>query len=71
MSAVAPRTPPARLVDEVRLLEALDEERDDLIDRLKEESQRAAVDEARRKPVRALVLDDLAEMKVPKTRPKT
>jgi hypothetical protein len=60
-----PATPPARLVDEVRLLEELDEERDDLMERLKEESQKAAVAQARRQPVRILMLDALAEMKMP------
>jgi len=58
-------TPPGRLVDEVTLLESLDDERDELIQRLREESRNAAVDEARRQPVRVLVLNALAEMKVP------
>jgi hypothetical protein len=58
-------TSPARLVDEVTVLESLDDERDELIERLKEESRRAATDDARGQPVRALVLDALREMKVP------
>jgi hypothetical protein len=58
-------TPPARLVDEVTLLESLDAERGELTERLREESRKAATDEARRQPVRALVLNALAEMKVP------
>src|SRR5712691_3206850 len=58
-------TPSARLVDEVTLLESLDDERDELIERLREESRKAATDAARRQPVRLLVLNALKEMKVP------